>query len=68
MPDERKKKEDVVVEGGSSTHMHGSGAAPDFEVPLIDHFLLIYPFCMRLLVMRRRGNEWDTKGRRRYGS
>ena len=44
--------------------MEFSGAAPDAGVPLTDQFTLIFPFCRKLLKMRRRGDEWKAKERR----
>ena len=38
MPDEKKKKVRVVLGGGSSRHVDGSGAAPDVGMPLNDQF------------------------------
>ena len=40
MPDERKTRVRVVVEGESSRHVDGSEAAPNVGVPLIDQFPL----------------------------
>ena len=48
MPDEKKKKGQVVLGGESSRRVEGSGAAPGVGVPLIDQFPLIPPLCVRL--------------------
>ena len=50
-PDERKKKEKVVVEGVNSIHVDGFGTAWDVVgVPFNDQFPLISACCTRLFV------------------
>ena len=67
MSDERqqkKKKSRVIVRGESCRQLESSGAAPDVSVSPFGQFFLIPPLCMRLLSVKRRGDESTTRARR----
>ena len=62
MSNDRQRTETVDAEGGSSAHVKRSVAAPDIlGVPLNDHTPLVFPFSMRLIVMRRRLKKSRTR-------
>ena len=66
MVDEKKKvkKSRVVVRGESSRPVESSGAAPDVSVSPFGQFLPDPPLCVRLLSVKRRGDEWTRRAQR----
>ena len=65
MPDEKKKKSQVVVRGEGSCHVESSRATPDVVVSPYDQFPLMPPLCVRLLwVVEIRGDEWTTRAQK----
>ena len=64
MSDERKKRVKVVLGGECSRHVADSGGAQESGVPFTDQFPPTSPFYMKLLVMKRREDEWKARVRR----
>ena len=62
MPDERKRKVRIVVEGESSRHLDGSGATPEVGVPFFDQFPPDLPIVHEAVVRQEVRSRVEDEG------